>query len=333
MAKQQNQKLRILCLMEYLNLNTDEHHPVSAREIMEYLEGQDMPVERKTLYDDLETLRRFGLDVVAIRHGNQTGYHIGQRPFQLPELKLLVDSVQSSRFITRKKSLELIDKLERLTSRHEAKRLHREVLVARRIKTMNESIYYIVDEVQSAIGEDRHISFQYYDYDVSRRRVFRHGGARYTVSPYALMWDDENYYLLAYDDAAGHMKHYRVDKMANLRQENGPRTGKAAFEALDMAEYSNSHFGMFSGSTVPVTLEFRNRLAGPVIDRFGQDVILVPRENGVFTVTVQAAVNPLFFGWLCGFGDAVRILAPESVKKAMAEHLQSIAALYGEEEP
>ena len=328
MAKQQNQKLRILYLMEYLNLNTDEHHPVSVREIMEYLEGQDMPVERKTVYDDLETLRRFGLDVVAIRQGNQTGYHIGQRPFQLPELKLLVDSVQSSRFITRKKSLELIDKLERLTSRHEAKRLHREVLVARRIKTMNESIYYIVDEVQSAIGEDRRISFQYYDYDVSRRRVFRHGGARYTVSPYALMWDDENYYLLAYDDAAGHMKHYRVDKMASLKQEDGPRTGKDAFEALDMAEYSNSHFGMFSGNTVPVTLEFQNRLAGPVIDRFGQDVILVPRENGVFTVTVQAAVNPLFFSWLCGFGNAVRILAPESAKTAMAEHLQSIAALY-----
>jgi len=328
MAKQANQKLRILYLMEYLNTHTDEEHPASLKELLDYLESRDTPAERKTLYDDFETLRRFGLDVVMIRKGNHAGYCIGQRDFQLPELKLLVDSVQSSRFITKKKSLELINKLERLTSRHEAKRLHREVLVARRIKTMNESIYYNVDEVQNAIGEDRDISFRYYDYDVSRKRVFRHGGARYHVSPYALMWDDENYYMLAYDSDAGHMKHYRVDKMAGLRQEAGPRNGKAVFESLDMAEYSNSHFGMFSGSTTPVTLEFENRLAGPVIDRFGQDAILVPRENDHFTVTVPAAVNAQFFGWLCGFGASVRLLAPESSKHAMAEHIKSIAELY-----
>ncbi len=226
MSKQQNQKLRILNLMRYLTENTDDQNSVTAAEIHAYLASQDTPSERKTLYDDLETLRRFGLDILTERKGNQTCYSIGSRDFQLPELRLLVDSVQSSKFITQKKSLELIGKIENLTSRQNAKLLHRQVYVARRIKTMNESIYYNVDELQSAISGDRQISFRYYDWSVSRQRVYRRNGERYRVSPFSLMWDDENYYLLAYDADAGFIKHYRVDKMTNIRQEEQPREGK-----------------------------------------------------------------------------------------------------------
>ncbi len=328
MAKQANQKLRILHVMKYFLEQTDESHPVTSRQVLEHLERMDMPAERKTFYDDVETLKAFGMDIVSARQGSQTVYALASREFELPELKLLVDSVQSSRFITTKKSGDLIRKLEALCSTHEGKRLHREVVVSRRVKTMNESIYYIVDEIQSAIQEDKPISFRYYEFNTKRERVFRHDGQRYLVSPFALMWDDENYYLLAYDSAAGFIKHYRVDKIDSPRRESGPRQGKEAFAALDMAAYSDSHFGMFSGTAERVRLEFENRLAGPVIDRFGSDVMLVPADESHFTVTVSAAVNLQFFGWLCGFGSAVRILSPESAKTAMAEHVKSIAALY-----
>ena len=273
MPKQQNQKLRILNLMRFLMENTDDQNGVTSAEIHAYLASQDTPAERKTLYDDLETLRQFGVDILAQRNGNQTLYSVGSRDFQLPELRLLVDSVQSSKFITQKKSLELIGKIENLTSRQNAKLLHRQVYVARRIKTMNESIYYNVDELQSAIAGDKQISFRYYDWSVSRQRIYRRNGDRYTVSPFSLMWDDENYYLLAYDAQAGFIKHYRVDKMTNLRQEALPREGKKIFAAVDLAAYADSHFGMFSGDVEKVRLEFENSLAGPVIDRFGADLM------------------------------------------------------------
>ncbi len=328
MPKQQNQKLRILNLMRFLMENTDDQNGVTSAEIHAYLASQDTPAERKTLYDDLETLRQFGVDILAQRNGNQTLYSVGSRDFQLPELRLLVDSVQSSKFITQKKSLELIGKIENLTSRQNAKLLHRQVYVARRIKTMNESIYYNVDELQSAIAGDKQISFRYYDWSVSRQRIYRRNGDRYTVSPFSLMWDDENYYLLAYDAQAGFIKHYRVDKMTNLRQEALPREGKKIFAAVDLAAYADSHFGMFSGDVEKVRLEFENSLAGPVIDRFGAETILVPSDDGHFTVTVNAAVNEQLFGWLCGFGTRVRILSPASAASAMREHLAAISRLY-----
>ena len=328
MARADNQKLKLLYLARYLERSTDDEHPVTVQQMIDYLDHQGIAAARKTLYDDMESLRHFGLDVQSVRKGSSTGYFIGAREFELPELKLLVDSVQASRSITHKRSLSLIRKLEHLTSEHNAGQLHRQVWVRGRIKTMNESIYYNVDDVHAAIEENVSITFQYYEWNVRRERVFRRDGKRYAVSPWALLWDDENYYMIAYDHEAGFLKHFRVDKLSGIRRMKTPRLGGEEFRKLDMAAYSNTHFGMFSGEVQKVRLCFDNRLAGPVIDRFGTETALVPYDEEHFSVTVNAAVNVQFFGWLCGFGDRVRILSPADAAEKMHEHVASIARLY-----
>jgi predicted DNA-binding transcriptional regulator YafY len=328
MARSANQKLKLLYLCRYLLRRSDEAHPVTVAQMIEYLAQQDISAERKSIYDDMEALRLFGLDVQSVRQGSVTGYFIGQRDFQLPELKLLVDSVQASKFITGKKSLELIGKLEKLTSDYDAQQLHRQVYVRGRIKTMNESIYYNVDGIYAAIDGNRAITFQYYSWNAEKKRVFRRNGQRYEVSPWALMWNDENYYMVAYDAAAQAIKHFRVDKMSAIQLAETARQGAEAFSGFDMAAYSDSHFGMFSGDVRPVRLSFENGLAGAVIDRFGTDVSLVPLDDDHFSVSVNVAVNVQFFGWLCGFGDRVRILSPDAVALEMHQHLVSIARLY-----
>ena len=330
MAKSSNQKLKLLYLCQYLLRHSDEEHPVTVAQMIDYLSRQDIAAERKSIYDDMEALRLFGLDVQTVRIGSATGYFIGQREFQLPELKLLVDSVQSSKFITEKKSLELIGKLEGLTSEYGARELSHQVYVRGRIKTMNESIYYNVDEIHAAIDQDRAITFKYFEWSVSKERVWRRGGKRYAVSPWALMWDDENYYLLAFDPEAGHIKHFRVDKMGAIALTDKPRQGAEVFAQLDMGAYTNTHFGMFSGDVQPVRLAFENALAGPVIDQFGADVSLVPLDEGHFSVTVRVAVNVQLFGWLCGFGTRARILAPASAAEQMRALLTDVAGLYGQ---
>ena len=248
--------------------------------------------------------------------------------FQLPELRLLADSVQSSRFITRKKSLELIAKLEGLTSIHQAKGLRRQVVVKNRIKTMNESIYYLVDELHAAINGDKRIRFHYAGYDGRGERILRRGGAWYDVSPYALLWDDENYYLIGYDSGASAIRHYRVDKLSDLCTAGDGREGRKAFAALDMSEYTSAHFGMFSGTPENIRLECRDTLAGAVIDRFGTDTMLIPSREGYFTVTVPVAVSEPFFGWLCSFGGDMKLLSPESAVEALRAHLKKLAEAY-----
>ena len=332
MAKAPNQKAKLLYLRQYLEEKTDEEHPASTAELIEYLASQGIAAERKAIYDDMDTLSLFGVDVMRVRRGNASGWYIGQRDFQLPELRLLVDSVQSSRFIPRRKSMELIEKIEKLASVHQAKGLRRQVWVKNRIKSMNESIYYLVDELHAAIDADMSIRFHYFRFDPQRKRQLRHGGAWYQVSPYALLWDSENYYLVAYDSDAGIIKHFRVDKIMDLQRTGKPRDGREVFAGVDMSAYANAHFGMFSGGTEQVRLEFDNSLAGAVIDRFGESVILVPGEEGRFTVTVPTAVTPPFFAWLCTFGDQVRVLAPESAVDAMRQHIAKIAACYADEE-
>jgi len=330
MAKAPNQKQKLLLLRQYLEENTDEQHPASTAELIAFLSRQGVGAERKSIYDDMETLSAFGLDVERVRHGNASGWYLGERAFQLPELRLLVDSVQSSRFITRRKSLELIGKIEKLASAHQARGLRRQVWVKNRIKSMNESIYYVVDDLHAAIDADEKIRFHYFQYDPQRRRQLRHGGAWYSLSPYALLWDSENYYLVAYDSAESIIKHFRVDKILDLQRTGEPRDGKDVFAAVDMAEYANAHFGMFSGREENIRLEFRNDLAGAVIDRFGTETMLVPSREGYFTVIIPAAVTAPFFGWLCTFADGVRVLSPQSAVEAMRAHVAGIAALYAE---
>lgn len=328
MARSSYQKLKPLYIMNYLLQNSDEEHPVTIKQIVEYLGAQGISAERKSIYDDIEALRFYGLDIIHVDAGRFQGYYVAQRNFELPELKLLVDSVQSSKFITHKKTMTLIRKIEKLASIHEAQLLQRQVYVKNRIKTMNESIYYNVDAIHDGISQNRKIQFKYFEYTVEKTRHYRKDGAFYVVSPYALTWDDENYYMVAFDSEAGIIKHYRVDKMTDISTLEEHRDGKDAFEALDMAVYARKVFGMFSGEDVTVRLRIESHLVGAVLDRLGQDVMIVRDGDDHFTVSAEVVVSPQFFAWVCGFGTAAQIIGPEHVVREMADHVKGIAAMY-----
>ena len=331
MPRSEQQKLKILYVMDYLLQNTDELHPATLAQITAHLASRGIAAERKSLYDDLEALRSYGLDVVHTGAGRSSAYYVASREFELPELKLLVDSVQASKFITHKKTAALIKKIERLTSVHEARALQRQVYVAGRIKTMNESIYYNVDELHSGISQGKKIRFRYFDLDVNKSRRFRRDGAYYTVSPYALTWDSENYYLVAYDSASAEIRHYRVDKMTAIGVLDEPRDGQEAFRALDMAAYSRKVFGMFSGTEEPIRMRFDEHLVGAVLERFGAETLLIPDGSGRFTVTASVVPSPQFYAWIFGFGGMAQILAPASAVEGMERQLREVGALYQSE--
>ncbi len=330
MPRSSNQKLKLLTIMDLLLQSSDPEHPVSMKTILAHLKSQGISAERKSVYDDIEALRTYGLDILTVPDGQGKGYCVGQRTFELPELKLLVDSVQSSKFITRKKSMALIKKIEQLTSTHQARLLQRQVFVTNRIKTMNESIYYNVDEIHNGISNNRQIRFRYFDLTVKKERRYRKDGAWYQVSPFALTWDDENYYLVAFDSQAGIIKHYRVDKMTDISSTESPRDGLEVYDSLDMAVYSRKIFGMFSGQEQPVELRFDNHLVGAVLDRLGSEVLLHPDGEDHFTVRAQVVPSPQFFAWVFGFGEMAQILGPASVVEQMRAQLTQCLAAYSQ---
>jgi len=323
MAKSSGQKLKLLHIIRILENNSDENHPVSTTELIEKLEAEGIHSERKSIYDDIEKLCEFGYDIIQVSSRQGGGYYMGSREFELPELKLLVDAVQSSRFITTKKSRELIGKLEKKAGRYDAGKLQRQVYVAGRIKTENESIYYNIDNIHRGIQEDRQITFTYMDWNLKKQMVPRENKTR-CVSPWALIWRDENYYLAAYDSVDGIIKHYRVDKMGNVALTDIKRDGKGQFSKIDPAQYSNSTFGMFGGREEKVTLLFPNRLIGVVMDRFGRDADIRALEDGTFKARVRVFVSGQFFGWLSGIGRDVHIVSPKSVREEYKKWLSDI---------
>ena len=324
MPKSANQKWKLLSLYEILSRQSDEDHPLTVPELIAALDEEGISAERKSIYSDLEALADRGVDVQS-RKGRSGGWFIGQRQFELAELKLLVDAVQSSCFITRRKSDALIRKLETLTSIYQARQLQRQVYVDRRVKTMNESIYYNVDALHTAIAQGKEITFRYFDYDMNKQRVPRRDGALYRVSPYSLVWNNKNYYLVAYDPATEEMRHYRVDKMSDIAVTDQRREGPAEF---DVADYARRHFGMYAGTEATVTLRFDKSMVGVVLDRFGQDVMLIPDGEDHFTVSLPLVISPQFFGWLFGLGDKVRLVAPASAVEAFRAQRKAVSALY-----
>ena len=309
MARSDDQKRKLLYLRELLEQQSDENHPLSTQYILEYLAERGIQAERKSIYSDIACLQDFGMDICT-RRGRGGGFFLASRAFELPELKLLVDAVQASRFLTKRKSMELISKLEALASRHDAGSLRRQVTVSGRVKTMNESIYYNVDRIHDAIAHNSQITFRYFDWGVDRERHYR--DRTYAASPYALCWDDQNYYLIAHSERHG-ITHYRVDKMTHITETAKPRYSDAQTRKLDVSRYGRSVFGMFSGETEPVKMRFHNSLAGVVIDRFGRDVLLIPDGPEHFIFTAEITVSPIYFGWISGFGDRARILHPRAV--------------------
>ena len=323
-----NQKLKMLWLQKILTEETDAEHALSAQEIIEKLESHGISADRKTLYRDLEALERFGIEILRQQTGRNVFYRAGSRLFELPELKLLVDSVQAAKFITERKSRSLIRKLESLASVHEAKYLHRQVLIAGRVKTVNESIYYNVDMLHEAINTGKQVRFQYSQWNVKKKTELRRGGAWYQVSPWSLMWDDENYYLVAYHAEDQSIRHYRVDKMVHLSVTRLPREGKEQFREFDAAKYTRQVFGMFGGEVMRVSLEGRADMVGVLIDRFGKDITVIPEEGGRFSAQVEAAVSRPFIGWIVSLGDGVRITGPEALVERMREEARRLSECY-----
>ena len=308
--------------------NTDENHKVTMADILRYLEGYEISAERKSIYADIEAIRDLGIDVVGEKTGRDFYYYVVSRDFEVAELKLLVDAIQSSKFITEKKSTELIKKLQGLVSVHEAKQLQRQLYVSGGTKAVNENIYYNIDALHNAIGTNQKIQFQYFQWNVKKEMELRRNGEFYEVSPWALLWEDENYYLIAFDSVHQEIRHYRVDKMLKISLVSENREGKEYFEKFNLAEYSKKNFGMFAGEEEMVKLEVHNRLIGVVFDRFGTDVMIIPADAEHFRVNVKVSVSNQFFGWLFGLGSDVKILAPENVVKRMKEELGNINKLY-----
>ena len=330
MAKGVNQKQKMLYLAKIFLEETDEEHGLTLAEISKKLGEYGVTGDRKTLYLDFEELRRFGLDILTTKEGTVTTYRLVSRTFELPELKLLVDSVQSSKFITEKKSEALIRKLESLVSIHEAGQFQRQVLTAGRVKSMNESIYYSVDTLHTAIHQQRQIRFQYVQWNVNKEPEFRHDGAFYDVGPWHLWWDQAYYYLIGYDAQAGGIRHYRVDKMKNIEITDRPRRGSRAMKDFDPAAYTRSLFGMYSGTILRVTLEGANEMVGVLLDRFGTEIPITPLNGERFRAVVEVAVSPQFYGWIASLGGDIVVRGPSTVVKEMWAFSQRLARQYGE---
>ena len=323
--KQPQQKLKLMYLAKILLEQTDEEHTMTVPRMIAELGKLGISAERKSIYDDLECLQLYGLDICS-RKSRTTDYYVASRDFELPELKLLVDSVQASKFITHKKSMELISKIEKLTSHENAKNLHRQVFVTNRVKNLNEQIYYNVDKIHDAIAANKQIRFRYFNLDVNKNKVYRKEGDFYTESPVSLTWDDENYYLITYKAKYENFAHYRVDKMEQIELTDDDRVLND--KPFDLSAYSKKMFQMYGGEETDVSIQFENGLVGVVFDRFGMDIPIIKSDENHFVCRVKVAVSPQFLSWVIGFGDRARIISPDSVIDELYQLVESVKNTY-----
>lgn len=318
MSRGTNQKFKFTYLMKIMLEKTDDEHSLTMPQIMEELEKYDVTAERKSIYTDFQDMtEKFGVEIIKEQIGRETYYHVGAREFELAEVKLLIDAIQSSKFITQTKSRELITKIKSFVSEHQAKQLQRQVYINDRVKTMNESVYYNVDDIHTAINQNKKIRFKYFKWDINKKLVPRHNGDWFIVSPWALTWDDENYYMVAFDDLESKIKHYRVDKMMHISVEEEKRSGKEVFRNFDMAEYSKATFGMYQGQKAKVKIQFANYMCGVFIDRFGKDISFRPIDDEHSELHVDVNVSPQFFGWIFSLGKDVKVTGPSEVVEQM----------------
>ena len=325
MPKSDNQKLKIFYILDYLQKNSHEDHPVRASDIIAMLDRQhNISCDRKTVYSDVAALQEYGVDIVSLP-GKKGGYYIASRNFELPELKLLIDAVQSSRYLTEKKSRELIEKLLTQCNEQDAKLMKRNVLVSGRVKSMNETIYYNVDAIQEAITQNKQITFRYFDWDFGGKRKYR--DKPYNASPYGLCQDNENCYLLAFSPRHG-ITSYRVDRMTDIQLLEIPHTPCPELTGKALHDHANRLFQMYSGDAVDVKLQFHKSLINVVIDRFGKDTMLIPNGDDTFNFTVRVAVSPMFLSWVMGFGSKAKILYPQSVADALCSLCREAMSRY-----
>ena len=329
MARSEKQKGKLFRLIEILMRETDDTHGLSMPEIITALSEYGISAERKSIYDDIITLSELGIDVITLPT-RPPKYSLLSRSFDMAELKILADAVASSKFVTVEKSREIIDKLRFFAGRHRAGELSRQVYVEDRIKTMNDSVPENIELLHKAINENKKIIFRYFDYGVNKQRVYRHDGALYVASPVSLVRNEENYYLVAYDEREGTNKNFRIDKMADISLSEEQRSKESTLDRFNPAAYSNKVFGMYGGREELVTLECRERLSGVIIDRFGREHTFIKSDFG-FRVSLRVMLSPNFYAWVLGFGKDVRIIAPEAVKNELLTRLSEIKEIYENE--
>ncbi len=326
MPRQEKQKQKLFRILEMFIRRTDYEHGITIEQIRSGIEEYGIKAERKSLYDDFRVLGELGFEIEKMAT-RPTSYTLVNRVFELAELKLLVDAIQASKFISEKRSHELINKLKLFAGIYGAGELQRQVHVEGRAKTTNDSTIYITDSIHSALNNNLKIKFKYYKYNSKKKKEYRHGGEFYSVSPLALIWQTERYYLVAYDDRDGRVKHYRIDKMEQVSTIDTPRDPIALSIRIDPAAYSQKTFGMYGGVENLVTLECKEELSNVIIDRFGSDITFIPTSNG-FRITVRVQVSPTFFGWLAELGDAVTLVSPADVRDEYCAHLGGILSNY-----
>ncbi len=329
MSRGTNQKFKFICLMKMMLEKTDDEHALTMPQIMNELAKYDVTAERKSIYADFQDMtERFGIEIIKEQIGRETYYHVGSREFELAEVKLLIDAIQSSKFITQTKSRELITKLRRFVSEYQARQLQRQIYINDRVKTMNESVYYNVDDIHTAIGQNKKIRFKYYKWDISKKLIPRHNGDWFVTSPWGLVWDDENYYMVAFDNRDRKIKHYRVDKMMRISIEEEMRDGKEEFKNFDIGEYSKATFGMYNGRKTKVKIEFANYMCGVFIDRFGKDISFFPVDDEHSVLMTDVNVSPQFFGWIFSLGKDVKVTGPGEVVEQMQKAADDFRANY-----
>lgn len=321
-ARGQNQKLKLLYLYQIFNEKTDENYTLNASELIDELSKYGVSAERKSIYSDIEALKLFGMDI-NVGSENGRGYYLGERYFQLSEIKMLIDIIQAARFISENKSIELIEKISKLAPISDRKTLKRQIFIANRVKSVNETVYYSVDHLYRAIAENKKVRFRYYSWDIRKNKLYKNKGQFYYVNPVSMMWADEKYYLIAYDDNAGKIKHYRVDKMESVEICNENVLNDIKRLEFNAADYATRSFSMFGGDVREVRLKGNAESIGIIYDRFGKDVFVVQNPDGSFSVTVKIALSPQFYSWVFGVSDLLMIEGPNDVVESYRDMCKS----------
>ena len=328
MEKTYNQKLKLLYLVEIFEKYTDEDNSLTVKKIISLLQDKEISVERKTLYKDIELLENYGYDIVVKKEGKENSYFLATRNFELAEVKMLIDVIQASKFLTVKKAHHLIGKLKTLVSKNEANKIQRQIYSYEANKYINETIYTNIDAIHNAIANNKIITYNYWQWDSDKKMKNRHNNKLYTASPFALVWNDENYYLVAYDNESEKIKNYRVDKMRNVQITNIDRKGHEQFKEENIASYSKKIFSMYGGKLEKVTLQFTENMIGVIVDRFGAEVKIHKLANNMYEVNVEVMCSDHFLGWILSLGGGVKIINPENVKEQMRNLLKKSLDLY-----
>ncbi|WP_294490708.1 YafY family protein [uncultured Ruminococcus sp.] len=327
MAVEARQKLKLLTMKKFFETETDEKHTITGAKLIEWLGSRGIKAERKTIYDDIRTLCESGMDIVTVKDGHSNAYYLGERTFQQEELLVLANIVASSRFLTKKKSRELVKKLQTLTNRYDAERLYGQIYIDNRAKSFNEVIYYSVNKIQEGISAGKEIRFKYTEFNPDKKQVLKHGGEFYTVTPYTLVWENENYYLVCYCNKHEKICRYRVDRMLNVELTDTDAR-KLSDEEKNEVTNLQSVYGMYGGRRESVTMQFDNSLANVVIDRFGLDCHPTRKNENTFTLTVDVQIAPTFWGWFFQFGNKAKIVSPENVIEEGKQYLNEILQNY-----